>query len=252
MSAACFLSNCDSRNYFQKLWRVLRQFVQKRVGLFPDKIENFITVSNYSRKILTPYLPSHAKMYSIRNPIDIRKSHPTEVERNHIYFSVGRLSKEKGPFLFAKAASIANCQATFLGDGELRSKIEQLFPEAKITGWLSHKGVMEGLKLARALVFPSLWHETQGMVVLEAAAVGIPTIVADTSAAREFVINGETGLWFKGGSLDDLIEKMNTLKDAKKVKKMGRGAYDFFWSTPPTMENHINALEKMYNEILKS
>jgi glycosyltransferase involved in cell wall biosynthesis len=250
LSIECLLENCDARSYSQKLWRFGRQLVQKKIGLIPRKIHHFITVSKFSRSILEPFLPLNAKIYEVENPIDITKGESTNVEKNTSFIFVGRLSKEKGPDLFAKAASILEYEAIFVGDGELRRNVLQIYSSAKVTGWLLHNRVIEQLKSARALIFPSKCYETQGMVVLEAASLGIPAIVADTSAAREMVINGETGLWFKGGNSEDLIEKMNILNTPDKAKKMGQKAYDVFWSNPPTMEKHVEELEKVYKDIL--
>ncbi len=64
----------------------------------------------------------------------------------------------------------------FIGDGPLRP-IEAT--GARVTGWLSAEDVQRELEHARCLVFPSLWYETYGLVVNEAAARGIPAIVSD-------------------------------------------------------------------------
>jgi hypothetical protein len=47
MSLECIASNCDSRSYAQKLWRVGRQAVQSGIGKIPDGIRYFIKVSDY-------------------------------------------------------------------------------------------------------------------------------------------------------------------------------------------------------------
>ena len=49
--------------------------------------------------------------------------------------------------------------------------------------------------------------------ILEALANGIPVILPDTSAARDLVEDGVTGLWFRMGDTEDLARKITLFKD---------------------------------------
>jgi glycosyltransferase involved in cell wall biosynthesis len=107
------------------------------------------------------------------------------------------------------------------------------------------------LRKSRALVFPSLWYETLGLVVLEAAAHGIPSIVPDFSAAREIVEDGVTGFHFKGGDESDLRSKMRKLQDPEVAARLGRAAYDHFWASPfSSLDAHISSLQEIYENML--
>jgi glycosyltransferase involved in cell wall biosynthesis len=250
MSPSCLACNCDKTSYAQKAWRVIRQTVQKRPGHIPDRIHHFITVSPFSRKIMQPYLPPDVRLYDVPNPILAAQISCADPGGNNSFAYVGRLSPEKGALLFAKAAKKVGVPAAFIGDGEQRGVIASQCPEAVITGWVPPSEVRWHLGSARVLVLPSLCYETQGMTVLEAAACGIPAIVPDTSAARDTIIDGRTGVWFKGGDVDDLAAKMTILTDNNLVRRMGQAAFDRFWADPPTLERHIEALELVYNRIL--
>jgi glycosyltransferase involved in cell wall biosynthesis len=250
LSLSCIMSNCDKRGYYHKLWRVGRQTVQRRFGNVPAGISHFISISDFSRKILEPFLPSYAQIYDVPNPIFVEQEKPARPAENELFAAIGRLTPEKGLFLFADAAKGAEAPIIFVGDGECRSELEKAYPRATITGWVSQEKVKRYVRTIRALVLPSLWYETQGMVVLEAAAAGIPAIVPDSCAARDSVIDGETGLWFKSGDRDDLASKIELLKDKQTAKEMGQRAYDNFWSNPPTMQRHIDRLEEVYSQIL--
>jgi glycosyltransferase involved in cell wall biosynthesis len=111
---------------------------------------------------------------------------------------------------------------------------------------------MQHIKRARGLIFPSLWYETQGLVVLEAAAHGVPAIVSDNCAAREAVVDGVTGFWFEGGSVDDLAEKLHLLLDDARVSAVGQRAYNHYWENPTTLERHVDELEAVYQRMLAS
>jgi len=252
MSAACVLTNCDSRSYAQKLWRVARQHTQLTLGHLPSAIRHFIAYSRLTRSVIERYLPADARIYNVHNPIDAEMVSPVNVSQSAAVVYIGRLVLEKGPLLAAEASRRANCALRFIGDGYLRSRLEAQYPECEVAGWTSREGIYKELERARALVFPSMWYETQGLVVLEAAARGVPAVVADTSAARESVIDGETGLWFRGGDVEDLAQKLRTLLDDDLVAKLGAAAYSRFWASPPTLAMHVGQLENCYQQVLES
>lgn len=252
LSKECMRSNCDSRSYSHKIWRVLRQEIQVNLGLIPKEIINFIYVTEFSKSILEPHLPMNSEYYFLSNPANIQKNEKVLVENNNKYITIGRISREKGMNIFAKAAKKINCEAVFVGDGEMTNEILKIYPDASITGWVNKDIVIENLRFARAVVLPSLLYETLGMSVLEAAALGIPSIVSDTSAASELIVDGVTGLLFKRNNFDDLAEKIMMLQNKEIAKKMGEAAYEKFWSEKNDVNSYINILEKIYVEILNS
>lgn len=251
MSMSCILTNCDARSYAQKLWRYGRHVVQQQVAGMPSRVQYFISVSDYSETLLRPFLPSDAKIYRVRNPIDIDCSPASSPTSNDSFCFVGRLSPEKGGTLFARAARLAEVPAVFLGAGIEAQGIRELYPSAQLRGWQDRLGVIAAIRSSRALVLPSLWHETQGLVVLEAAALGVPAIVSDGCAAREAVIDGETGLLFKAGNANDLAKKLRLLRDDSQLAaQLGLNAYQRYWAAPCTLANHVQELSACYREAL--
>jgi len=249
LSAACILENCDRDGYVQKLWRVMRQEVQNTVGSFRD-IRSFITLSDFSENILRPFFPPNATVYRVPNPINVTRRPPVDVGNNRTFIAAGRISAEKGLTLLAQAAADLNCHLTLIGDGPARQEVSSIYPRTQITGWKSRDEVTLQLGLARALVFPSIWYEAQPLVVGQAAALGIPAIVPDRCAAREWVLDGITGWWFESGNFSDLKDKMARLQDAETARKMGQAAYELYWRDPNTMTKHLETLESCYESIL--
>lgn len=251
LSRACLLTNCDSRNYPQKMWRVLRQVIQRGAGLIPGGIKHFITISELSERILSPYLPSKARIYHVGNPINVEKTPPSDVAVNSAFVMAGRVSPEKGPELFARAVQECYVEGISAGDGTAMKRLQQQFPTVKFTGWLKKDDLGRVLSTARTLVFPSLCYEVQPLIVLEAAAMGVPSIVADTSAARELVVDRVTGLWFKGGDVLDLKEKIKQFAtNPEHAAECGSAAYNRFWRSPPTLERHVRELMDVYTSML--
>ena len=250
LSFGCISRNCDVRSYPQKLWRVARQVVQNRVGLLPSGIKHFITISDFSETILKPFLPQDAKVYRVENPIDVVRRDCVDIGANNTFTFVGRLSPEKGVAMFASAANKLGLTPVFVGEGALREMIKKICQDAHVTGWVSAAQVMDYLASARVLVLPSLLYEGCPLVIAEAAALGIPAIVPDTCAARDMVEDGITGLWFRGGDENDLMEKMRFLLQSDVAMKLGRAAYEKYWKKPSTMDWHIANLISCYNKIL--
>jgi glycosyltransferase involved in cell wall biosynthesis len=154
--------------------------------------------------------------------------------------------------MLARSAAAEQLPLVFIGSGPLEGDIAAIYPQAVITGWVDHATSITHLRQARALVFPSLWYETLGLVVLEAAAHGIPSIVPDTSAAREVVRDGETGLHFRGGDEQDLRRKLRQLQDPQFATTLGRAAYDRFWASDfSSRDAHLTALEAIYESLLE-
>jgi glycosyltransferase involved in cell wall biosynthesis len=249
LSVACLRDNCDRDGYPQKLWRSLRQGVQNGPGALRE-VRHFITLSDFSENILRPLLPANGMLYRVPNPIDVQRQPPVDVGRNTRFMAVGRMSAEKGLSLLAQAAADLEAELTIVGDGPCRDEVLTICRRAQVTGWSTKQQVEQQLGQARALVFPSLWYEAQPLVVGEAAARGIPAIVPDQCAAREWVVDGVTGLWFRSGDMSDLKEKMTVLQDRKTASRMGRAAYDRYWEAPYTLSRHIATLERCYHSIL--
>jgi len=251
MSTNCLASNCDMRSYSQKLWRYMRQLLYTKAGI-PNHIKHFIYVSEFSKNILKTYLPEHATFWNISNPIDISKESIADPKSSNTFSFIGRLSAEKGALLFADASNKLNVQARFVGSGDLEVDLKTLNKNAEFTGWCDRKKIVSYIKNSRAVVFPSQLYETQGMVVPEAAALGVPSIVSDTCAASEYIIDGKTGLLFESGNVESLMQKIQLLSnDPDLAKELGRNAYEHYWNNPNNMQKHIAGLIKCYKTILQ-
>jgi glycosyltransferase involved in cell wall biosynthesis len=253
LSAACVVTNCDTRNYAQKLWRVGRQVIQQQIGRAPAGINHFIVHSRLAGEVMKPYLPRGCTLHSVPIYIEGRRRPPAQPEANRNLVCLGRLVREKGVLIAAKAAAAEDLPLTFIGSGPLAQQIHAACPNATITGWVDHATSVQYLRRSRALIFPSLWYETLGLVVLEAAAHGIPSLVSDGSAAREIVVDGVTGLHFKVGDEFDLAAKMRQLQDADLVRRLGQGAFERFWSSDYcSLSAHVSSLETIYQVIVET
>jgi glycosyltransferase involved in cell wall biosynthesis len=251
MSYACITTNCDSRSYTHKLWRVGRQWIQSYFGGIPNAVVDYISISDLSEGVLIPLLPPNAKIHRVRNFIDVPPQPAVDVAANTFITFSGRLSPEKGPQLLAECSRSLDLDVLFIGGGSMQDELAKKAPRSSFTGWVSPQKALEAMRRSRALVFPSLWYETQGLVVAEAAAIGVPAIVPTTCAAREWVEDGVTGMLFRGGDVSDLAQKIAFLHNhPEKAATMGTKAYEAYWQKPATVASHCVELEKVYSDML--
>lgn len=235
LSMKCIKCNCDSRNYGFKLYRIIRQFVQNKVVKLNDKLENVISISEFSEKILKPTLEKNTKITRIYNPIDIdENAEKVDPSKNEYYLYVGRVSKEKGVDLFCEAITELGYKGIVVGDGDEKEKLEKRYPNIEFAGWKNKDEVKQYMKCARALIFPSRWYETAGLTVLEAQSFGIPCLVYKKCAASEFTSDKNT---FE--NLTDLIRKV-------KLNDYNAESIDF---EKITIEKYVTDLNKIYRGI---
>jgi len=132
----------------------------------------------------------------------VAPSPSTERESSRFAF-VGRMTSVKGGHLAIEAsarlqASIAEAVSLdFVGDGPERLAWEQLARRRAVAatfhGWLGAGARDQVVQRACALVLPSLWPEPFGLVGLEAARLGVPTVAYDAGGVRDWLVDGVTG-----------------------------------------------------------
>ena len=249
LSARCLKTDCDSRSYSRKLWRSLRHVVMERIAGMPGIFSDIIAISDFQLEVVGHRLPGGTRIHQVSNPIRVPALGPKPPRPAGPLTFVGRISPEKGPFLFAEAARMAGVEALFVGDGPLKDELRRRYPEVQIIGWQGPEGVRRYLRDAGALVFPSVWYEGQPLTVLEAKALGTPTIVSDGCAGRDVVEDGVSGLWFRSNDPANLAEALRRFGQAD-IDAMSRATYESYWSNPPTLDRHIDAITAIYRNLL--
>lgn len=250
LSWNCLSCSCDRRHHAHKLWRSARTVLQNNVLQIPQGVAHFVGVSEFSAKLMRPWLPSGSRVTIVRNPVEAVDLGPAPVAENAPFLFIGRFSKEKGVLLAAEAVRRLGVPAVFIGDGELAAEARALCPHATFTGWLSPEEIRGWLHRARALMFPPQWYETLGLVVVEAASAGVPAIISDRCAATDFLPDGERGIHFLHGNVDALCAAIVRLQAPALAAQLGRAAYDWYWQDPWTTDRHVSDLLALYEQVL--
>ena len=77
-------------------------------------------------------------------------------------------------------------------------------PSIEMVGQVSSVRCAELIARARAVLLPSAWEETFGLVAVEAMAAGVPPIAAGHGSFTELITPGVDGVLFPPGDPDAL------------------------------------------------
>ncbi|OLF15721.1 glycosyltransferase [Actinophytocola xanthii] len=126
---------------------------------------------------------------------------------------LGRLAEEKGLRLLMAAWDEARpgVPLVIAGAGPLQDEVAAWAAErsdVRFVGLVDRAAGRALVADAVAVVAPSVWMETFGLVVVEAAAAGVPSVVAGHGALAELVADGVTGLTHRPGDPASLAEAL--------------------------------------------
>jgi glycosyltransferase involved in cell wall biosynthesis len=143
---------------------------------------------------------------------------------------VGRLSPEKGVHTLLRAWEHLGklIPLKIVGAGPLATEVEATTRRTPGVEWLGQQSperVLNVMKGARFLVFPSVYYESFPMVIAEAYATGLPIVASNLGSMASLVVSGRTGLLFERDDAGDLAAKASWLWSHHREREvMGRGA----------------------------
>ncbi|WP_420645356.1 glycosyltransferase family 4 protein [Candidatus Leptofilum sp.] len=170
---------------------------------------------------------------------------------------VGRLTVEKGLWTLLQAWKLLpNIALKIVGDGPLWNDLTSHVKETgafnvELVGRLSKEEMLNLIKEARFLVFPSEWYEGFPMILVEAFACAVPIITSNLGTMSDIVINGKNGLTFDNGDSIDLANKVNwALSNPEEMEELGLNARKTF-ELQYTAKSNYEMLYSIYNSVLK-
>jgi len=200
-------------HYFPFVENTSKQVVQAIARDFSNRcnvvVAPSLLVADYLRQI-------GIKTSIVKIPTGIDMDEFKELDRNwlknnygvrseeKVLLFVGRLGKEKNVAFLLKSFQtvlkhIPDCRLVLVGKGPLEEYLRQLCRQQGIrdkvifTGELSRQQIVHCYASADLFVFPSVT-ETQGLVIGEAKATGLPVVAVRAFGPAEMVMHGEDGL----------------------------------------------------------
>ena len=148
---------------------------------------------------------------------------------------VGRLSPEKGIATMLEAwKSVQNpVPLQIAGQGPLMEVVMAAAKSCDHIHYLGGRSLSEVLDLMRSaefLVFPSEWYETMGRTIMEAFAVGTPVVTSSIGPPGSMVVPGKTGFHFQPGNVAELRARVewcsHNLDEVRSLRVNARRAFE--------------------------
>jgi glycosyltransferase involved in cell wall biosynthesis len=146
---------------------------------------------------------------------------------------VGRLSPEKGPEVFVRAALLLHslrqqAHLVLVGDGPMEAQVRRMLADHGLAGQVHLPGLLDDMPaLYRELdVLVSSSHsEAMPLALMEGMASGLPVVATRVGGVPDMVAHGQTGWLVAPGDFQDIASRCNgLLGDAALRRRMGAQA----------------------------
>jgi glycosyltransferase involved in cell wall biosynthesis len=179
-------------------------------------VDRIVSVSRDSAQLAAGQGLPEEKLITIHNGIDLSRFSLSGPRASGPAIAVGRLSPEKDiPTLLHAAAIVTRQEPSFrlrlLGSGPCLQELQHLREQLGLRDHVEFAGAVNDvaaeLAKSRMLVLPSL-SEGISLALLEAMAVGLPTVATNVGGNPEVVLDGVTGLLIPKRSPELLADAM--------------------------------------------
>lgn len=263
---------------YHTLWSSYMHYFFKGKILTPKMVEQASKIfANMTSAIIAPSQSMKEKLisYGVTKPIDVipngidtslfqgkkmdflREKYAISHDK-HILLCVGRLGKEKSIDFVIKAFAVVHRQKPdtvliLIGEGSDSDVLNKLCNKLEIkdsvifAGNLSYQQTIDAYKSSDLFIFASKT-ETQGLVVVEALAAGLPVVTVNVSPFKEILTDGESAILrpfdvkeFSKGILNLLDNEVLKEKLSKNGRLVAEGL---------SITKLSSKFEKLYQKVL--
>lgn len=163
--------------------------------------DQFIANSSVVAQRIESIYGRHAVV--IPPPIDVNRFHISPDQEDY-FLVLSRLVPYKRIDLAVNACNLLGRTLKVIGNGPDRKRLEEIAgPTIQFLGRLPDEEIQQHVSRCQALLFTG--EEDFGMVPLEVASAGRPTIAFRGGGATETIVNGVTGLFFDKPEVASLV-----------------------------------------------
>lgn len=202
-----------------------------------NQVAAYIFISESQRRLLAAMDFDPERVFVKPNLVPYDGAHGTPRDRQVAY--VGRLDQAKGVPLLLRAwdryretADDDALRLVIAGGGPLDDEVRRWAadrPSVELAGHLPKQDCFDLIARSRAVLLPSQWEETFGLVVVEAMAAGVAPVAAAHGSFPELVTDGVDGALFQPGDPDDLAKVLLDVDgNPDRYEEYGRRARDTY------------------------
>lgn len=237
-------------------WLAVAIYFQQKSGIL-NSVNKFILLGEHSKEI---FLKSPLKHLENRLVIKPNFSPPSPIKATiplvTNFLFIGRLTEEKGIKVLLKTFEGSKNTINIVGTGPLVDMVMESAKEnknIKFLGEQNRENINLLLAQCSALLFPSIWFETFGMVIIEAFSKGKPVIASNLGNIPNIVQDGYNGFLFTPGSDEDLKRKIASFNNLKEDEKIILGnhakeSHDLLY----TPQENLSQLTRIYTDAIAS
>ncbi|GAB1508222.1 glycosyltransferase [Actinophytocola sp. KF-1] len=219
-------------------------------------VSRFLCISDAQRRTLIANgMPADllTVKYNFVEDTPLRRTGPGD----HLLY-LGRLTEEKGVRLLMAAwdrvtrAGGLGVPLVIAGAGPLADEVKEWTrsrTDVRFAGLQDKASSRALISRSVAVVVPSQWLETFGLVVVEAMAAGVPAVVAGHSSLAELVDDGVTGLTHTPGDAASLAAALGQImRTPSSLGQAARARYDREFTPSVGLANLVAQYRRVIEE----
>ncbi|MGC8745760.1 MAG: glycosyltransferase [Candidatus Saccharicenans sp.] len=250
--------------------RVATREIVRKVADYYDSVDSVWVSSDFTGNILKEY-GCRKEPVVIPHGVDLLPRQEPEVEwaegnrvlgtavGDKVLLYVGYLSHEKNLCFLIRALGKVkkmglNFKMFFVGEGYARPQLEELVRNLELTDEVRFVGLIRERELLRLyyaradlFLFPSV-NDTYAMVIREAAAFKVPSVVVEGTAVAAAIKDSEDGFVTERNP-EGYAEKIAfLLRNPEKIKRAGEGAFRQLYIP---CDKVMGKVAELYKQIMK-
>lgn len=249
--------SCYRDSKLQTLLCVISTKIHRMTGIY-GKL-NYICLTDFNREKLLQLNQIGKRPLIDPQKVFIKPNftfEPKNLSRvsDQYYLFIGRVEKIKGMEILLEAFKrLPKQKLKIAGTGTdldiYKNQMERHhIQNVEFCGFLNREQLEVCLSAAKAVIVPSQWYETFGMIIAEAYATGKPVIVGDIGNIATLVDEGKTGIKFRYDSPEALADAIIRFEETDHTSWNDNAYQKFRNELAP--EINYKVLDEIYRKII--
>lgn len=228
--------------------RLMSQEVSLNIAVSSFVKRRFVEWGVPSEKFIVQHIGTHAA--------EFLKPVSREIKPPIVFGFIGPWNYNKGLHIliesYNRLSSDVKARLIVYGEpgveNEYGNKLKEMNkkPSVEFRGRYHYEDLQRVLSEIDVLVVPPVWYDNAPQVVFEGLSAGIPIIGARIGGIPDFVRDGENGMLFEAGNVNELVKKMSVLaNDSALIMKFRDGIRPM-----KTMREHAFETISLYHSLI--